>query len=163
MLDRLAPRLTQERIRCLRIMYAYSLFFIMLIYGLFSVVILINVIGSVGKTLCLMLERMHFRNAYGLSVQRMLAESPIDRTEVRRLAAPRDRRAQVKAAKYVTTWDPVPFDIAMQFVFLLCAQPPSSPYPNAQGPGAPHPGTPQDAFQYPDPGREEGPAWPRSD
>ena len=79
-------------------MYAYSLFFIMLIYGLFSVVILINVIGSVGKTLCLMLERMHFRNAYGLSVQRMLAESPIDRTEVRRLAAPRDRRAQVKAA-----------------------------------------------------------------
>ena len=55
-------------------MYAYSLFFIMLIYGLFSVVILINVIGSVVKTLCLMLERMHFRNAYGLSVQRMLAE-----------------------------------------------------------------------------------------
>ena len=155
MLDRLAPRLTQERIRGLRIMYAYSLFSIMLIYGLFSVVILINVIGSVGKTLCLMLERMHFRNAYGLSVQRMLAESPIDRTEVRRLAAPRD--SQIKAAKYVTTWDPVPFDIAMQFVFLVCAQPPPSPPPNTHGPGAPHPGMPQDAFQYPDPGREDDP------
>ena len=138
-------------------MYAYSLFSIMLIYGLFSVVILINVIGSVGKTLCLMLERMHFRNAYGLSVQRMLAESPIDRTEVRRLAAPRDRHSQIKAAKYVTTWDPVPFDIAMQFVFLVRAQPPPSPPPNTHGPGAPHPGMPQDAFQYPDPGREDDP------
>ena len=123
-----------------------------MVIGLLLITIMIEMTE---RTLCSLLQRMHFRNAYGLSVQRMLAESPIDRNEVRRLAAPRDQRAQVKAAKYVTTWDPVPLDIAMQFVFLLCAQPPSSPYPNAQGPGAPHPGTPQDAFQYPDPGREE--------
>jgi len=131
-----------------------------MVIGLLLITIMIEMTE---RTLCSLLQRMHFRNAYGLSVQRMLAESPIDRTEVRRLAAPRDRRAQVKAAKYVTTWDPVPFDIAMQFVFLLCAQPPSSPSPNTHGPGAPHPGMPQDAFQYLDPGCEEGPAWPRSD
>lgn len=125
-----------------------------MVIGLLLITIMIEMTE---RTLCSLLQRMHFRNAYGLSVQRMLAESPIDRTEVRRLAAPRDRRAQVKAAKYVTTWDPVPFDIAMQFVFLLCAQPPSSPSPNTHGPGAPHPGTPQDAFQDPDPGREEDP------
>ncbi|WP_299050414.1 hypothetical protein [uncultured Actinomyces sp.] len=125
-----------------------------MVIGLLLITIMIEMTE---RTLCSLLQRMHFRNAYGLSVQRMLAESPIDRTEVRRLAAPRDRRAQVKAAKYVTTWDPVPFDIAMQFVFLLCAQPPSSPSPNTHGPGAPHPGMPQDAFQYPDPGREEDP------
>ena len=131
-----------------------------MVIGLLLITIMIEMTE---RTLCSLLQRMHFRKAYGLSVQRMLAESPIDRTEVRRLAAPRDRRAQVKAAKYVTTWDPVPFDIAMQFVFLLCAQPPSSPSPNTHGPGAPHPGMPQDAFQYLDPGCEEGPAWPRSD
>lgn len=131
-----------------------------MVIGLLLITIMIEMTE---RTLCSLLQRMHFRNAYGLSVQRMLAESPIDRTEVRRLAAPRDRRAQVKAAKYVTTWDPVPFEIAMQFVFLLCAQPPSSPSPNTHGPGAPHPGMPQDAFQYLDPGCEEGPAWPRSD
>lgn len=125
-----------------------------MVIGLLLITIMIEMTE---RTLCSLLQRMHFRNAYGLSVQRMLAESPIDRNEVRRLAAPRDQRAQVKAAKYVTTWDPVPLDIAMQFVFLLCAQPPSSPYPNAQGPGTPHPGTPQDAFQDPDPGREEDP------
>ncbi len=125
-----------------------------MVIGLLLITIMIEMTE---RTLCSLLQRMHFRNAYGLSVQRMLAESPIDRTEVRRLAAPRDRRAQVKAAKYVTTWDPVPFDIAMQFVFLVCAQPPPSPPPNTHGPGAPHPGMPQDAFQYPDPGREDDP------
>ena len=125
-----------------------------MVIGLLLITIMIEMTE---RTLCSLLQRMHFRNAYGLSVQRMLAESPIDRTEVRRLAAPRDRRAQVKAAKYVTTWDPVPFDIAMQFVFLVYAQPPPSPPPNTHGPGAPHPGMPQDAFQYPDPGREDDP------
>lgn len=122
-----------------------------------EVFFILILVGSAEQTLCSLLQRMHFRNAYGLSVQRMLAESPIDRTEVRRLAAPRDRRAQTKAAKYVMAWDPVPLDIAMQFVFLLCAQPPSSPSPNTHGLGAPHPGMPQDAFQYPDPGREGDP------
>lgn len=125
-----------------------------MVIGLLLITIMIEMTE---RTLCSLLQRMHFRNAYGLSVQRMLAESPIDRNEVRRLAAPRDQRAQVKAAKYVTTWDPVPFDIAMQFVFLVCAQPPPSPPPNTHGPGAPHPGMPQDAFQYPDPGREDDP------
>lgn len=63
-------------------------------------------------------QRDHYRRAYGLSLERMLSESPVDRTEVRRL---RDssKSGEMAAVRYVMEWDPVPLDIAIQFVRAL--------------------------------------------
>ncbi|QWW19819.1 hypothetical protein I6B53_06690 [Schaalia sp. 19OD2882] len=48
----------------------------------------------------------------------MLAESPVDRAEVRKL---RDssKSGEMAAVHYVMQWDPVPLDVAVQFVRAL--------------------------------------------
>ena len=61
-------------------------------------------------------ERMFFRQAYGLSIDRMLSESPLDRDEVRRLRGSGRSDGSTRAIRYVQEWDPVPRDIAAQFV-----------------------------------------------
>ena len=61
-------------------------------------------------------ERLFFRQTYGLSVDRMLSESPLDRDEVRRLRDSGRRDGRVRAIRYVRKWDPVPLEIAAQFV-----------------------------------------------
>ena len=48
--------------------------------------------------------------------RRMLAESPLDRAEVRRLRDSGRRDGRVRAIRYVREWDPVPREIAAQFV-----------------------------------------------
>lgn len=63
-------------------------------------------------------QRDHYRTAYGLSLERMLAESRVDRAEVLRL---RDssKSGAMAAVHYVMKWDPVPLEIAIQFVRAL--------------------------------------------
>ena len=61
-------------------------------------------------------ERLFFRQTYGLSIDRMLSESPLDRDEVRRLRDSGRRDGRVRAIRYVREWDPVPREIAAQFV-----------------------------------------------
>ena len=61
-------------------------------------------------------ERMFFRQTYSLSIDRMLSESPLDRDEVRRLRDSGRRDRRVRAIRYVREWDPVPREIAAQFV-----------------------------------------------
>ena len=61
-------------------------------------------------------ERMFFRQTYHLSIDRMLSESPLDRAEVRRLRDSGSRDGSARAIRYVQEWDPVPRDIAAQFV-----------------------------------------------
>ena len=61
-------------------------------------------------------ERMFFRQTYSLSIDRMLSESPLDRDEVRRLRDSGRRDGSARAIRYVQEWDPVPRDIAAQFV-----------------------------------------------
>ena len=61
-------------------------------------------------------ERLFFRQTYGLSIDRMLSESPLDRDEVRRLRDSGRRDGSARAIRYVQEWDPVPRDIAAQFV-----------------------------------------------
>ena len=61
-------------------------------------------------------ERMFFRQTYSLSIDRMLSESPLDRAEVRRLRDSGRRDGRVRAIRYVREWDPVPREIAAQFV-----------------------------------------------
>ena len=61
-------------------------------------------------------ERMFFRQTYSLSIDRMLSESPLDRDEVRRLRDSGRRDGRVRAIRYVRKWDPVPLEIAAQFV-----------------------------------------------
>ena len=61
-------------------------------------------------------ERLFFRQTYGLSIDRMLSESPLDRAEVRRLRDSGRRDGRVRAIRYVREWDPVPREIAAQFV-----------------------------------------------
>ena len=64
-------------------------------------------------------ERMFFRQTYSLSIDRMLSESPLDRDEVRRLRDSGRRERRVRAIRYVREWDPVPREIAAQFVDRL--------------------------------------------
>ena len=64
-------------------------------------------------------ERMFFRQAYGLSIDRMLSESPLDRDEVRRLRDSGRSDGSARAIRYVQEWDPVPREIAVQFVDRL--------------------------------------------
>ena len=61
-------------------------------------------------------ERMFFRQTYSLSIDRMLSESPLDRDEVRRLRDSERRDGNARAIRYVHEWDPVPREIAAQFV-----------------------------------------------
>ena len=61
-------------------------------------------------------ERLFFRQTYGLSIDRMLSESPLDRDEVRHLRDSGRRDGRVRAIRYVRKWDPVPLEIAAQFV-----------------------------------------------
>ena len=61
-------------------------------------------------------ERMFFRQTYSLSIDRMLSESPLDRGEVRRLRDSGRSDGSARAIRYVQEWDPVPRDIAAQFV-----------------------------------------------
>ena len=64
-------------------------------------------------------ERLHYRQTYGLSMDRMLAESPVDREEVRRLRDSGRRGAELQAASDVRRWDPVPLEVALDFVRRL--------------------------------------------
>ena len=61
-------------------------------------------------------ERMFFRQTYSLSIDRMLSESPLDRAEVRSLRDSGRRDGHVRAIRYEREWDPVPREIAAQFV-----------------------------------------------
>lgn len=61
-------------------------------------------------------ERMFFRQTYSLSMDRMLSESPLDRDEVRRLRDSGRSDGSARAIRYVQEWDPVPREIAAQFV-----------------------------------------------
>ena len=61
-------------------------------------------------------ERMFFRQTYSLSIDRMRSESPLDRDEVRRLRDSGRRDGSARAIRYAQEWDPVPRDIAAQFV-----------------------------------------------
>jgi len=61
-------------------------------------------------------ERLFFRQTYGLSIDRMLSESPLDRDEVRRLRDSGTSDGSARAIRYVQEWDPVPREIAAQFV-----------------------------------------------
>lgn len=63
-------------------------------------------------------QRDHYRTTYGLSLERMLAESPVDRAEVRRLRNS-SKSGEMAAVRYVMEWDPVPLDVAVQFVRAL--------------------------------------------
>ena len=59
-------------------------------------------------------ERIFFRNEYSLSVERMVAESPVDRNKV--LELKRKLFGRSRAIRYVRKWDPVPPRIAALFV-----------------------------------------------
>lgn len=59
-------------------------------------------------------ERIFFRNEYSLSVERMVAESPVDRNKV--LELKRKLFGRSRAIHYVRKWDPVPPRIAALFV-----------------------------------------------
>lgn len=84
---------------------------------LFMLVVLTAVAGTRGQSMTKPeRERLFFRQTYGLSVDRMLSESPLDRAEVRRLRDSGGRGGRVRAIRYVRKWDPVPLEIAAQFV-----------------------------------------------
>ena len=57
-----------------------------------------------------------WRQTYSLSIDRMLSESPLDRDEVRRLRDSGRSDGSARAIRYVQEWDPVPREIAAQFV-----------------------------------------------
>lgn len=59
-------------------------------------------------------EFRFFRNEYSLSVERMVAESPVDRNKV--LELKRKLFGRLRAIHYVRKWDPVPPRIAALFV-----------------------------------------------
>ena len=59
-------------------------------------------------------ERIFFRNEYSLSVERMVAESPVDRNKV--LELKRKLFGGPRAIHYVRKGDPVPPRIAALFV-----------------------------------------------
>lgn len=59
-------------------------------------------------------EFRFFRNEYSLSVERMVAESPVDRNKV--LELKRKLFGRSRAIHYVRKWDPVPPRIAALFV-----------------------------------------------
>ncbi|WP_131247235.1 hypothetical protein [Schaalia cardiffensis] len=63
-------------------------------------------------------QRDHYRSAYGLSLERMLAENPVERAEVLQV---RDssKSGEMAAVRYVIKWDPIPLEIAIQFVRAL--------------------------------------------
>lgn len=63
-------------------------------------------------------QRDHYRSVYGLSLERVLAESPVDRDEVLRLRNS-SKSGEMAAVRYVMKWNPVPLEIAIQFVRAL--------------------------------------------
>lgn len=65
-------------------------------------------------------RRFHFRTTYNLSVDRMLAESPIDKNFIANLKGRSFGRTV--AVFYVMTWDPVPRKIAIKFVDAIWAE-----------------------------------------
>jgi hypothetical protein avisC_01456 len=58
--------------------------------------------------------RFYFRTTYNLSVDRMLAESPLDKNYIARLKGATFGR--FAAVRYVTMGDPVPRQIAAKFI-----------------------------------------------
>lgn len=58
--------------------------------------------------------RFYFRTTYNLSVDRMLAESPLDKNYIARLKGATFGR--FAAIRYVTMCDPVPRQIAIRFI-----------------------------------------------
>ena len=88
-----------------------------LLTTVFMLVVLITVAPAGGHSMTKPeRERLFFRQTYGLSIDRMLSESPLDRDEVRRLRDSGRRDGRVRAIRYVRKWDPVPLEIAAQFV-----------------------------------------------
>ena len=61
-------------------------------------------------------ERMFFRQTYSLSIDRMLSVCPLDGNVVRRLRDSGRSDGSARAIRYVQEWDPVPREIAAQFV-----------------------------------------------
>lgn len=59
-------------------------------------------------------ERLYFRMVYNLSIERMLEESPIDRNKV--VAFNSRKNGRIWAIRYVRKWEPVPLEVAAQFV-----------------------------------------------
>lgn len=59
-------------------------------------------------------ERLYFRMVYNLSIERMLEESPIDRNKV--VAFKSRKNGRIWAIRYVRKWEPVPLEVAAQFV-----------------------------------------------
>ena len=59
-------------------------------------------------------ERLYFRTVYNLSIERMLEESPIDRNKI--VAFKSRKHGRIWAIRYVRKWDPVPLEVAAQFV-----------------------------------------------
>ena len=59
-------------------------------------------------------ERLYFRMVYNLSIERMLEESPIDRNKV--VAFKPRKNGRIWAIRYVRKWEPVPLEVAAQFV-----------------------------------------------
>ena len=59
-------------------------------------------------------ERLYFRMVYNLSIERMLEERPIDRNKVDALKSRKNGR--IWAIRYVRKWEPVPLEVAAQFV-----------------------------------------------
>ena len=59
-------------------------------------------------------ERLYFRMVYNLSIERMLEESPIDRNKV--VSFKSRKNGRIWAIRYVRKWEPVPLEVAAQFV-----------------------------------------------
>ena len=59
-------------------------------------------------------ERLYFRMVYNLSIERMLEERPIDRNKV--VAFKSRKNGRIWAIRYVRKWEPVPLEVAAQFV-----------------------------------------------
>ena len=59
-------------------------------------------------------ERLYFRMVYNLSIERMLEESTIDRNKV--VAFKSRKNGRIWAIRYVRKWEPVPLEVAAQFV-----------------------------------------------
>lgn len=62
-------------------------------------------------------ERLYFRMVYNLSIERMLEESPIDRNKV--VAFKSRKNGRIWAIRYVRKWEPVPLEVAAQFVDVI--------------------------------------------
>ena len=91
--------------------------FLFFVYPLVALgpTIVLMVLGVVGQRIRKAERaRFYFRTTYNLSVDRMLAESPLDKNYIARLKGATFGR--FAAIRYVTTCDPVPRQIGIRFI-----------------------------------------------